>query len=581
MVMTMNRSKTEKILEGCERWVAYYRKRIDRFIEDFYGIKLKLFQKIVLLMMNSRDMSVFIGSRGLSKTYLTALFASAKCILYPGITVVTASKTRKQGQLILGKIKDIFMVDSPLFKNEVEDIRMNQYDSEIIFKNGSKIFVASFNENSRGYRAQVIVIDEFRLVDPALVSSVFRKFLTARRHIGAQDKELYAEYETEPCQEVYLSSAWYKSSWAYDLLKSTATNMISGATNCFACCLPYQIAIKEKLLARDRVAIDLADNTTNEITWTHEMLSLFWSGTDGALYQYDTIEPTRQIKWVFYPKSEIEKINDKRVQIPPKLTGEKRILSADIALMSSSKRKNDATSIFINQMLPIGNGKYIKNIVYTENNEGLRTDTQALNIRRLFEEFDCDYLVIDGKSFGLSIIDLLMADMYNPNTGDTYDALSCCNNDEIAKRCCVHNAKKVIWAVMGSPDFNSQCALGLRESFKRGEIRLPFNEEDADEFLQDLKGYKNLSPEEALRLKLPYINTTLLIGELINLEYETKNNVVKVKEKAGNRKDRYSSLSYNLYVSKQIEREIAITESKKANGTSVFRFRAPILKKKL
>ena len=156
----MNRSKTEKILEGCERWVAYYRKRIDRFIEDFYGIKLKLFQKIVLLMMNSRDMSVFIGSRGLSKTYLTALFASAKCILYPGITVVTASKTRKQGQLILGKIKDIFMVDSPLFKNEVEDIRMNQYDSEIIFKNGSKIFVASFNENSRGYRAQVIVIDE-------------------------------------------------------------------------------------------------------------------------------------------------------------------------------------------------------------------------------------------------------------------------------------------------------------------------------------------------------------------------------------------------------------------------------------
>ena len=80
---------------------------------------------------------------------------------------------------------------------------------------------------------------------------------------------------------------------------------------------------------------------------------------------------------------------------------------------------------------------------------------------------------------------------------------------------------------------------------------------------------------------MPYINTTLLISELINLEYETKNNVVKVKEKAGNRKDRYSSLSYNLYVSKQIEREIAITESKKANGTSVFRFRAPILKKKL
>ena len=45
------------------------------------------------------------------------------------------------------------------------------------------------------------------------------------------------------------------------------------------------------------------------------------------------------------------KISDnKNIRIPPKQNGEKRILSADIALMSSKKNNNDATAIFINQL---------------------------------------------------------------------------------------------------------------------------------------------------------------------------------------------------------------------------------------
>jgi hypothetical protein len=44
-----------------------------------------------------------------------------------------------------------------------------------------------------------------------------------------------------------------------------------------------------------------------------------------------------------------------------------------------------------------------------------------------------------------------------------------------------------------------------------------------------------------------------LINELINLEYEAKNGDVKVREKFVMRKDRYSSLSYNIYDAKQLE----------------------------
>ena len=55
---------------------------------------------------------------------------------------------------------------------------------------------------------------------------------------------------------------------------------------------------------------------------------------------------------------------------------------------------------------------------------------------------------------------------------------------------------------------------------------------------------------------MPYIQTTLLVYELINLEYEIKGVNIKIKEKSGMRKDRYSSLAYNYWVQCQLERDL-------------------------
>ena len=86
-----------------------------------------------------------------------------------------------------------------------------------------------------------------------------------------------------------------------------------------------------------------------------------------------------------------------------------------------------------------------------------------------------------------------------------------------------------------------------------------------------------MSPTERAALQMPYINTGLAVNELVNLGYETVNNVIKVKEKSGCRKDRYSSLSYNYYIAQQVERGL---EKKNRKPTSLtFNFRAPVLKK--
>ena len=60
---------------------------------------------------------------------------------------------------------------------------------------------------------------------------------------------------------------------------------------------------------------------------------------------------------------------------------------------------------------------------------------------------------------------------------------------------------------------------------------------------------------EQARLLKPYMQTTLLINEMINLEYTLNGGYIKVHEKGNARKDRYSSLAYANYLADIIEKE--------------------------
>ena len=137
----------------------------------------------------------------------------------------------------------------------------------------------------------------------------------------------------------------------------------------------------------------------------------------------------------------------------------------------------------------------------------------------------------------------------------------------MAARCTNRNAEKAIWAINGAARFNSDCAVMLREGFKSGKIRLLVTEYDGEKALSSIKGYNNLNASEQTELTLAYVNTTLLINELINLQYEEPNGLIKIIEKSGMRKDRYSSLSYNYWVACQLEKNIR----KKRRSNVIFR----------
>lgn len=563
--------KAERIMNGVAVWCSYYRANPQRFCEDYLDIHLKLFQKILIYMMMWSNYFMYLASRGQGKSFLIAIFSCVRCILYPETQICVTSKTRGQSIEVLEKIVTILMPNSANLRLEIKDYSVKGQDAYIEFRNGSRIKVVSSNENARHNRSNIIIVDEFRMVDLDIITNVIRKFNTAPRQPGYLNKPEYSHL-VERNKEFYLSSAFFKNHWSYEKLKAYAANMVDDTKRYFCCGLPYELPIKESLLSAEQVADEMSESDFNELSWSMEMECLWIGDDEGSLFTYDDISKNRKLKTAVYPPNISSLVADKRGKIPELAFNERRILSVDVALLASAKHNNDAAAIFINSALPNSNNKYTANIIYTENHEGLHTDDLALIIRRLFEWYHCTDLVLDVRGIGISVYDALCREIFDPEYGITYRALSCCNDDVLAKRCSDPNAPKVIWAINATAQLNNDMILLLREAFRQGRINLLVSEFEADEILQEYKGFGSLSAQDKMKLQMPYIHTTLLINELINLQSETKGVNIKVKEKSGMRKDRFSSLEYNWYVCTLLEKKLnKAKHSTELNIQSLFR----------
>lgn len=402
-------SRIERILNGAALWGAFYRANPDKFVEEYLHIKLRLFQRILLVMMFWSRTFVLIACRGIGKTFISAIYCVTRCILYPGTRVCIASGTRGQAILVLEKIIQELKPRSPELAAEINDreTKINNTVGLIVFNNTSVIKVVTASDTARGNRANVLLLDEYRLIPKTVIDTVLNKFLNYRRmplYSELSDEERNAEYAKEKGLTLYLSSAYYKDSWAYLQCEDTYDAMVSGKRKQFVCGFPYELSLKEGLLDPEKVLEDMSASDFNEATWMMEMCAEWYGAVEDAFFDYPSIDKNRRIQYPMLPDRIAAKLpGAPQIRIQPKANGVVRILSADIALMSSRKHNNDATAIFINQLMPTKAGRYSSNIVYTESCEGLRTDEQALVIRRLFDEFACDYLVLDCSGEDLPV----------------------------------------------------------------------------------------------------------------------------------------------------------------------------------
>lgn len=547
--------KSERVMEGVAYWGAYYRKNPQRMVKEYLNINLKLFQKILIYMMMVSTNFMYIASRGSGKTWLTALYCVIRCILFPGTKICVASWYKAQSLEVIQKINDDFMKNygwgSSNLRAEIDDISTSINNAHVDFRNGSWIKIVSSNDSARHNRANTIVVDEFRMVDLNIINTVLRKFLTAPRSPGYLNNPKYAHL-IERNTEMYMSSAWYKSHWSYSKLQAYYANMLDDTKRYFCVGLPYQCAIREGLLSREQVEDEMSEADFDPVSFKMEMGAEWFGDTDGAFFKFDDISPRRKIRNSFYP---LEIYKNYNIKTPELITNEKRVLSVDVALLASKKHDNDAAALIINSAIPTEKNEYISNIVYIETHEGYTTDELGILVMRLFYQFHCTDLVLDTNGQGIGVYDFIIKPQYDSEYGVTYNAMTCVNDDNMAARCKIRNAEKVIWSIKATADFNNKAAILLRSAFQNGNINLLASEFEAEEFVKKIRGYSKMTSRDQLLLKLPYVQTSLMVNELINLEHEVKGTNIRVFERSGMRKDRFSSLEYNYYI---VQQELAL-----------------------
>ena len=546
----IEKDKQQKIMETIAWKAGYYRANPHRYVSEVLGLSLKWFQQILLWCMMHYNFVMYLAARGQGKTYLTALFCCVRCILFPGTKIVVSSGTLKQANEVLLKIQDDFMKQSSILRSEIEKCNIGQNDASIYFKNGSWIKTRTSSENSRSARANCIVVDEFRMVDETVINTVLRKFLTSPRQPKYLQKPEYAHMQ-ERNKEIYMSSAYFQSSWAYRKAQSYTLNFFDDTKKYFICGLPYQVSVREGLLSRSQLEDEMSEADYNELVQQMEMECLWFGDTDGSLFKFDELTARRRLRKAFPPLSFC---NDK-ITIPKLTATGKRILSIDVALMQSTKKKkNDASAIFINDLIQVNDTAYQSNFVYGETFEGLKTDELGMIVMKYFYEYQCTDLVLDTNGIGLGVYDFITKDQICQENGNRYRAMTCINDKDMAERCKVRDANKVVWSVKANANFNNEICVLLRNGIQNGKINFLIPEQDADSSLKETyKGYFKMSPTEQAKLKMSYIQTTFAVYELIKLDHEVKNGNIKVKEVEGMRKDRYSSIAYSYWCACQLE----------------------------
>lgn len=130
-------------------WCTFYRRNVHIFIKHYFGITLYPYQVIWVYWMAMANSFVTIASRANGKTWLLAVFACAKAVLYPNSEIVVVSSTKGQAGNLIEKISNL-KGSYPNLAREIQNIVTSLNKWEVVFHNGSTIRVVASRDSSRG-----------------------------------------------------------------------------------------------------------------------------------------------------------------------------------------------------------------------------------------------------------------------------------------------------------------------------------------------------------------------------------------------------------------------------------------------
>lgn len=263
------------------------------------GVKLYPDQLITIKGMMARNYTMCVWGRGVSKTFTAALYCILQTIFVPKTSILVAGPTFRTARFIFNHIEKLADSKEATLLAQALGVKIKRNDEFRWSINGGDIVAIPLNgEKIRGFRANVLLIDEFLLMSEEIVEKVLMPYLVAQQNqkeiqeIREKEDEMIARgllTESQRYKQPYrskliaLSSASYKCEYLYrkydEFVKAIySPDLPENNAKYFVSQMAWDSIHPDRL---DKSIIELAQsNESNTATFKREYCAEFIDGSD-------------------------------------------------------------------------------------------------------------------------------------------------------------------------------------------------------------------------------------------------------------------------------------------------------------
>ena len=292
----------------------------------------------------------------------------------------------------------------------------------------------------------------------------------------------------------------------------------------------------EKLLKKSFIEELKLDGTYNDSSFAREYESE-WSGdTENAFFSAEKFDKYRTM---LQPEYEYSGRSSKTAYY---------VIGVDVG------RKDCTTEAVVIKVTPQPQGSSLKSIVNIYSWEAEHFGLQAIYLKKLYYKYKARALVIDANGLGVGLVDFMVTDQEDPETGDFLPnfGVGGATYDDWEKD--FKKYKTGDTEAEANAPINTESHSYVQTQLSSGKIKFLIDENQAKVKLMSTKLGQNMDADKRAEYLKPFTLTTILKEQMMNLVEDNEGtNIILKQSSRGIKKDKFSAFEYGLYYIKQEE----------------------------
>ena len=541
--MGLSEERIREQLPVIRDYIAYWREYPDMFVEFLCGennpenFHLFFYQRLFLRAVMRHRYAYATFPRAYSKSFLSVLILMLRCVLYPGAHLFVTTGGKEQAAGIAREKAEELCKLIPGLKNEIDWTRGASKASknmvEYLFKNGSKLDIMAAQQSSRGKRATGGLVEECILVDQTLLNEVIIPTMNVDRRLADGSRH---EEEVINKSQIYVTTAGWKNSFAYEKLIQTLIQQITDPGQAIVLGGTWRVPVMEKLLRKSFIEELKLDGTYNDSSFAREYESE-WSGdAENAFFSAEKFDKHRVL---LQPEYEYSGRSSKNAYY---------VLGVDVG------RLNCTTEVCVFKVTPQVQGASLKTLVNIYTYDAEDFEIQSINIKKLFYKYKCRIAAIDANGLGAGLIDFMTKAQIDPETGEELPPFGV---EGGTADDAVEPYKKIkgpgvendaIFLIKANAPINTEAHAYVQTQLASGKIKFLIDEGQAKVKLMSTKVGQQMDNDKRAEYLKPFTLTTILREQMLNLVEENEGvNIILKQASKGIKKDKFSAFEYGLY----------------------------------